>query len=310
MSAPSGPRTVQQYIDETPAWPDGTTASSAPLTAMQWRIWLLAAARKFFEGMVVFLTGVALPLIAREFELDGVGHGFVGAAPLAGILFGATLLGGLADRIGRKPLFVGEMFLFIAFLIAISLAPSLPLLVVFLFGMGLALGADYPTAHMVISENLPSRTRGRIVIGAFGFQALGAISGVAVGLLVLSQSADLSAWRWMYAVAIIPAALVALGRFSVPESANWLMTQGRIDHAESALTRLLDRDPPYPAACGGEPAFARGSRRAVTRHPVAEPGFDPLEAAAGINFRFGFVFVGPATVHQHTHLRSPRVRHA
>ena len=135
MSETTAPRTVQQYIDEAPAWPDGTSAPGAPLTAMQWRIWLLAAAGKFFEGMVVFLTGVALPLIAREFELDSVGHGFVGAAPLAGILFGAPLFGGLADRIGRKPLFVGEMFLFIAFLIAIALAPSLPLLVFCLFGM-------------------------------------------------------------------------------------------------------------------------------------------------------------------------------
>jgi len=268
MSEPAAARTVQQYIDEAPAWPDGTCASGAPLTAMQWRIWLLAAAGKFFEGMVVFLTGVALPLIAREFELDSVGHGFVGAAPLAGILFGATLFGGLADRIGRKPLFVGEMFLFIAFLIAIALAPSLPLLVFCLFGMGLALGADYPTAHMVISESIPSRTRGRFVIGAFGFQALGAMTGVAVGLLVLSQLSDLSAWRWMYAVAIIPAALVAFGRFSVPESANWLMAQGKKDHASSALTRLLRRDPPYPVS----PEL----QSATESDPTEKPGFRAL----------------------------------
>jgi len=246
MTPASAPKTVQQHIDETPFWPDGTPVSQVPLTGMQWRIWLLAAAGKFFEGMVVFLTGVALPLMAREFELDGGGHGLVGAAPLAGILFGATLLGGLADRIGRKPLFVGEMFLFVAFLVAIAVTPNLPLLVIFLFGMGLALGADYPTAHMMISEAIPSRVRGKLVIGAFGFQALGAIFGVAVGVLVLSQEPDLAAWRWMYAVAIIPGLAVAIGRIYVPESANWLMAHGDIGPAQKSLTRLLRRDPPYP----------------------------------------------------------------
>ena len=39
-----GPRTVQDYIDELPMWPDGTRLHSNPMTSMQWRIWLLAAA--------------------------------------------------------------------------------------------------------------------------------------------------------------------------------------------------------------------------------------------------------------------------
>ncbi len=77
------------------------------------------------------------------------------------------------------------MFLFVAFLVAITFVHSLPLLVFCLFGMGLALGADYPTARMVISESIPSRTRGRLVRGAFGFQSLGALTGGSVGYLIL-----------------------------------------------------------------------------------------------------------------------------
>jgi putative MFS transporter len=60
---------VQDYIDELPMWPDGTRLRSNPMTTMQWRIWMLAAAGKFFEGFVVFMTGVALPLIARQFNI-------------------------------------------------------------------------------------------------------------------------------------------------------------------------------------------------------------------------------------------------
>src|SRR5580698_5831509 len=62
-------RSVQHYIDELPAWGDGTHLKTPPMTAMQWSIWGLAAAGKFFEGYVVFMTGVALPLIVREFHI-------------------------------------------------------------------------------------------------------------------------------------------------------------------------------------------------------------------------------------------------
>jgi len=75
-----GRKTVQEYIDETPIWSDGTAVSSAPMTAMQWRIWTLATAGKFFEGLVVFMTGVALPLIVKEFGLGAMEKGAVGAA--------------------------------------------------------------------------------------------------------------------------------------------------------------------------------------------------------------------------------------
>jgi len=53
-------KTVQEYIDETPVWADATPVHFAPITGMQWLIWWLAAAGKFFEGIVVFMTGVAV----------------------------------------------------------------------------------------------------------------------------------------------------------------------------------------------------------------------------------------------------------
>jgi MFS family permease len=239
-------RTVQHYIDERPQWPDGTPVPVTPMTTMQWRIWGLAAAGKFFEGLVVFMTGVAMPLIAAEFGLGAVEHGVVGAASLAGILVGALLLGGLADQFGRKLMFIVEMVLFIIFLVLLSLAPSYAWLVVFLFGIGLALGCDYPTAHLIISESIPTTARGRLVLGAFAFQAVGALVGTGVGYIVLTLDPDVTAWRWMYASAIIPGAIVLIGRFFVTESAPWLFARGRKHEAERETARLLHRKPVYP----------------------------------------------------------------
>lgn len=217
------------------------------MTKMQWRIWMLASAGKFFEGLVVFMTGVALPLIVKEFQLTPLAKGTVSAAPLFGILVGATALGGLSDRYGRKRMFIGEMIIFTLCLVLLVASSTYVWLLLCLFGMGMALGCDYPTAHMVISESIPSSSRGRLVLSAFGFQALGAMAGTAIGFLILNRSPDLTAWRIMYATAIVPAALVVWGRFFIPDSGHWLVSRNRLADAEQATHRLLQRNPPYPS---------------------------------------------------------------
>ncbi|TAJ86280.1 MAG: MFS transporter [Reyranella sp.] len=216
------------------------------MTRMQWRIWILATAGKFFEGLVVFMTGVALPLIVKEFGLSPTEKGIVGAAPLAGIMVGAITLGGLADIYGRRRMFVVEMLVFAIFLVGLAIAPGFGWLVFFLFGMGVALGCDYPTAHLVISESIPSRDRGKLVLGAFAFQAVGALVGTMIGYLILANIPELGAWRLMYAVVIAPAVLIVIARLFVTDSGQWLMSRGRRAEAERELQRLLEREPPYP----------------------------------------------------------------
>jgi len=243
---PCKPRSVQEYIDEKPVWPDGTVVQSFPMTMMQRRIWMLAAAGKFFEGFVVFMTGVALPLIAREFSIAPTQKGFVTAATLGGILIGAVGLGSLSDYFGRKSMFIVEMVIFTAFLGAAVFCTSFVSLIFCLFGLGVALGCDYPTAHMIISENIPSTSRGKLVLAAFAFQAIGALGGAAVGYIVLLAVPNLNAWRWMFATAVVPALLVTIWRFSITESANWLHTRGHKERATEAASKLLFRKPQYP----------------------------------------------------------------
>ena len=198
-------RSVQTYIDETPVWADGTTVQSTPLTAMQWRIWTLATAGKFFEGLVVFMTR-RRPAAYR----GGIRHHESPAwhnrrGELVWHPIGAIGLGGLSDYFGRKAMFIVEMIIFTIFLCLLVMSSSYIWLVVFLFGLGVALGCDYPTAHLVISESIPSGMRGSLVLGAFAFQALGALTGTVIGYLVLKNIPEIGAWRWMYATAIIPA---------------------------------------------------------------------------------------------------------
>jgi MFS family permease len=234
-------RSVQAYIEEIPSWDDGSTLASAPLSTMQWLVWALATAGKFFEGLIVFMGGIALPLVAEDFSINATQKGLITAATLAGILVGALLLGGLADRFGRKPVFIGEMVLLLVGLLGAATSQNTELLILWLFVMGLALGADYPTAHLVISESIPAAIRGRLVLGAFSFQALGAVIGTAICAVVLSSHPELSTWRLFYLLPVIPVAFVIWGRLFLPESSHWLVSKGRLDKAEKHLRKLLNR---------------------------------------------------------------------
>jgi len=83
-------------------------------------------------------------------------------------------------------------------------------------------------------------------LGAFAFQAVGALFGTIIGYLVLYDNPQIEAWRWMYATAIIPAILVIIGRFFISDSPQWLLEKGFVERAEAELGRLLKREPQYP----------------------------------------------------------------
>src|SRR5215469_10558850 len=264
-------RSVQDYIDETPLWADATPVGHAPITNMQWFIWWLAAAGKFFEGMVVFTTGVALPLIVIFFDLGATEKGVVAAASLFGILIGATTLGGLADRYGRKQMFIVEMVLFGIFTVLLTLSSSYPLVVAALVGIGVALGCDYPTAHLIISESIPSRIRGRMVLGAFAFQAVGALVGTAVGFVVSNARLRRLRRRLAAGDAVAPRrrnALrrAALCRFHAVQFHDQYRTQ-RHDLLDRRRG-IPDLDPRHG---GGLCGLVRQNRRGAHRVPVPDP---------------------------------------
>ncbi len=260
------PRTVQAHIE------------ALPLSWMQWLVWALATAGKLFEGLIVFMGGIALPLVSEQFALSPLDRGLVMAAPLLGILVGALGLGGLADRLGRRPVFIAEMLLLLVGLVAVALSPNSACLACSLGVVGLALGADYPAAHLVISESIPAAMRGRLVLGAFSFQALGAVLGTALAALLLGLRPELGTWRLFYLVPAVPVLLVAWGRLFLPESSPWLLSRGDREGAERQLARLLNRPelslevaepmPPVAVASPWRQLFEPRLRRATTLSAV------------------------------------------
>ncbi|PZV10739.1 MAG: MFS transporter [Leptolyngbya sp.] len=229
---------------------------------MKW-LWALSAGLILLDGFDFFIIGVALPFLQQDFGLGTAEIGAIAVAALAGSLVGALILGPITDRVGRQRMLIVDVILFLVATLGTVIAWNVAALVIFRFLVGVAIGADYPISVAYITENVPTRWRGRMVIGAFTFQAMGALLGALTGLVVIYgfqvvypdpvQPAIHYAWRWMLGVGLVLAIAVGILRFSfLLESPSYHLARGEYDAASKAASILLeeaialtpDTDPP------------------------------------------------------------------
>ncbi|MSV45964.1 MAG: MFS transporter, partial [Actinobacteria bacterium] len=215
------------------------------------RFWLLAGLGILLDGFDFFIIGVVNPLLKQQYDLSAATLGFVSAAAIVGAIFGAGLLGPLADKIGRRRIFIFDLWLFVIFSVACALSPSIGFLIFFRFMVGVAIGLDYPIAASYLAEILPKKARGRWLVGAFSLQAVGILLAAVVGLVILLVVANHAganatdaqinvAWRLMLGFGAIPALVIIFVRRNTPESPRWLAQNGREDEAIEVTEALTD----------------------------------------------------------------------
>ncbi len=224
---------------------------ASPITRTMWLLWLLSAGLIALDGFDFFIIGVAIPFLKRDFGLSAVAIGAVATAAVAGSLVGSLTLGPITDRVGRQLMLIVDVAIFVIATAGTALAWNAASLIVFRFLVGVGIGADYPISVSYITENVPARLRGRMVIGAFTFQAVGALLGAVTGLVTIyvfrtlypdtSEMAIQYAWRWMLGVGLVLAVVVAIMRFSFSlESPRYYISRGEYEAATEAATQLLE----------------------------------------------------------------------
>jgi MFS family permease len=193
----------------------------APFTFKHAHIWFLSSMGIFLDGFDLFVMSIALPLIIVQFAATPLEQGIVASAAVVGAIFGALIGGRLCDRFGRKKVFLVDLLVFIVFAVLSAYAWNIESLILFRFLLGIGIGADYPVCASYVSEFMPKRIRGRMLIAAFSFQAVGIFAAAAVGLFILAMHPSESAWRWMLVAGAVPAVLILVLRRGLPESARW-----------------------------------------------------------------------------------------
>jgi MFS transporter, SP family, galactose:H+ symporter len=202
----------------------------------------LAAVISALGGMLfgydIGVISGAILFIKKDFSLSAGLEEIVVSSVLLGSLAGAVGGGILADRLGRRKLLIFTAAVFGLGAIGAALAPDTAWLIIARVVAGAAIGVASFVAPLYISEIAPVAIRGKLV----SINQVALTSGIVFSYLIDYAFAGSQAWRWMFAMAVIPAAAFGIGLVFIPDSPRWLAGRGHLDQARAVLKRIRPPD--------------------------------------------------------------------
>jgi MFS family permease len=194
------------------------------------------------EVTVVGSLGAALKL-PTGLSLSDAEVGLAGSAYIVGAVLGALIFGDLADRFGRKRLFLVTLGVYLVATILTGFSWNLPSFILFRMLTGAGIGGEYAAINSAIQEFVPARYRGRTDLIVNGSFWVGAALGAAGSLVLLDPAVipQTYGWRLAFILGGALAGVVLLLRRFVPESPRWLMIKGRIGEAEQIVDGIEAR---------------------------------------------------------------------
>ncbi len=198
----------------------------------------LAAATTALGGMLfgydIGVISGAILFIKKQFSLSSGMEGIVVSSVLLGCVAGSLVGGFLADRLGRRKLLLITSAVFTLGAIGAALAPTVGWLVAARVVVGVAIGIASFVSPLYISEIAPVDIRGKLV----SLNQLAITSGIVLSYLVDYSFAGSEGWRWMFALAVVPAGAFGIGLMLIPNSPRWLVGRERMDQARAVLKRM------------------------------------------------------------------------
>jgi MFS family permease len=190
--------------------------NDSPMSVRQWIVVVLMVFLNALDGFDVLSSAFAAPGISKEWNIPRSELGIVLSAELVGMGFGSILLGGLADKAGRKPAMLICLFIMAIGMYMAHAATDVWPLTIWRFITGLGIGGMLAATNAVVAETTNKASRSLAMsLYVIGYPLGGVIGGFAAqGWLLVDYD-----WRAVFLFgAIVTAIMIPLVFLLVPET--------------------------------------------------------------------------------------------
>lgn len=205
-----------------------------------------------WDGYDMVIHGAVAPALLdyEPWSLSAPEVATMASLALTGMLIGALACGVATDMFGRRKLLIGAVIWFSVSMALCAVAPSPEVFMLLRFLGGIALGGVLPTAIALVAEFAPAGRKNfhnGVMNTGYSF------GGITASLLAVWFLAD-HGFRLMFWIGFLPVIVLVPALLKwLPESADYLISRGRIDEARAICERYGKEWPPAEtAAAPGE----------------------------------------------------------
>ncbi|QHZ48250.1 MFS transporter [Bacillus sp. NSP9.1] len=170
-----------------------------------------------FDAMDVGILSFIIAALHAEWNLSPEEMSWIGSVNSIGMAVGAFVFGLLADRVGRKHVFMITLLFFSVGSGLSAFTTTLTAFLILRFFVGMGLGGELPVASTLVSETVAPERRGRIVVLLESFWAFGWLAAALISYFIIP------AYGWQVALLItaVPAFYALYLRLALPDSPKY-----------------------------------------------------------------------------------------
>ncbi|MFP3323089.1 MFS transporter [Planococcus sp. SIMBA_160] len=167
-----------------------------------------------FDAMDVGILAFVIAALHEDWGLTSQQMGWIGSVNSIGMAVGAFVFGIYADRVGRKKIFIITLLLFSLASGISAFTTTLAAFLILRFFVGMGLGGELPVASTLVSESVPAKDRGRVVVLLESFWAAGWLVAAIISYFIIPEYG----WRIALLLTALPAFYALYLRINLPDS--------------------------------------------------------------------------------------------